>query len=306
MPRIRSIHHGQWKDEAFVSVSFPARLLAIGLRNMADDHGVFEWKPVLIRMELFPADSVSVVDLLDELLAVDIIQAFDASGRKYGVIRNFLRWQRPQRPSYLHPFPEMLASYIVGSVNDEAGDGGNSRNLHPASAPIPRKRNQRKEEGGRRESRREKSTSPSGDVSPSSEGDAPPAESGELPLGPPPATSPPRKAPLPLQASVDAWNEICGPVLGMVQTMTDQRRRHLGARLEEHFAPNHLEGWRGYCRRILESPFLTGRVQGNRPWRCDFDFAVSASGAAKILEGKYHDQDRRPPPGDRPLPPGTV
>ena len=69
MARIRSIHPGQWTDEDFVSLSPFARLLAIALRNEADDQGVFEWKPVTIKIKLFPADNVDVPALLDELVA---------------------------------------------------------------------------------------------------------------------------------------------------------------------------------------------------------------------------------------------
>ena len=33
MPRIRSLHPEQWSDEDFVELSYPARLLAIGIRK---------------------------------------------------------------------------------------------------------------------------------------------------------------------------------------------------------------------------------------------------------------------------------
>ena len=59
MARIRSLHPGQWTDEAFVAVSPLARLLALGLRNEADDEGVFPWKPVTLRMRLLPADNAT-------------------------------------------------------------------------------------------------------------------------------------------------------------------------------------------------------------------------------------------------------
>ena len=56
MPRIRSVHPGQWTDENFVSCRPTARLLALGLRNEADDQGIFEWKPLTLKMRLFAAD----------------------------------------------------------------------------------------------------------------------------------------------------------------------------------------------------------------------------------------------------------
>ncbi len=53
MARIRSIHPGQATDEDFVQCSPFARLLAIFVRNEADDHGVFKWKPVTLKMRIF-------------------------------------------------------------------------------------------------------------------------------------------------------------------------------------------------------------------------------------------------------------
>nr|WP_314074751.1 hypothetical protein [uncultured Roseococcus sp.] len=97
MPRIRSIHHGQWTDEAFVSCSMAARLLAIGVRNLADDQGVFPWKPLTLKMQLFPADNVDVSALLAELSETGQLQRFEMNGQAYGAIRNFRRWQRRQR-----------------------------------------------------------------------------------------------------------------------------------------------------------------------------------------------------------------
>lgn len=60
MARIRSIHPEQFKDENFVGLSLEARLLCIGLRNYADDYGVFEWKPIPLKIEIFPMDNVDM------------------------------------------------------------------------------------------------------------------------------------------------------------------------------------------------------------------------------------------------------
>lgn len=37
-----------------LKTSFTARLLAIALLSEADDHGMFEWKPLAIEMKAFP------------------------------------------------------------------------------------------------------------------------------------------------------------------------------------------------------------------------------------------------------------
>ena len=82
MARIRSIHPGQWTDEDFVSCSAFARLLAIALRNEADDQGVFEWKPISLKMKLFPADAIDINELLAELVTFSQIKNFEYDGRK--------------------------------------------------------------------------------------------------------------------------------------------------------------------------------------------------------------------------------
>ena len=119
MARIRSLHPGQWTDEDFVACSMAARLLALGLRNEADDNGVFEWKPLAIKMRLFPADAVDVAVLLDELSANNQVRAFEDSGKRYGVIRNFRRWQRPDKPKSWLPLPDDLRPY-AGLVDDKS------------------------------------------------------------------------------------------------------------------------------------------------------------------------------------------
>ncbi|MBM3540018.1 MAG: HNH endonuclease [Alphaproteobacteria bacterium] len=113
MARIRSVHPGQWTDEAFVSVSAFARLLALALRNEADDQGVFEWKPVGLKMRLLPADDVDVPALLAELEGVNIVKKFEIDGRRFGAIRNFGKWQRPKSPQRVHPCPNDITHYAA-------------------------------------------------------------------------------------------------------------------------------------------------------------------------------------------------
>jgi hypothetical protein len=116
MARIRSIHPGLFTDEAFASLSMAARVLLLGIWTEADDHGVFEWKPVTLKMRVMPADNVSVSDLLDEIKAAGVIKCF-SSGKSYGLVRNFCRFQRPRKPNYIHPIPSELRTYV--GLNDD-------------------------------------------------------------------------------------------------------------------------------------------------------------------------------------------
>lgn len=120
MARIRSVHPEQWTDEDFVCLSFPARLLAIAIRNECDDKGVFEWKPQRIKMRLFPADNVDVADLLKELVDCDQVCAFDEGGKRYGAVRNFRKYQRPKKPNDVYPLPHELRKYV--GLADESSE----------------------------------------------------------------------------------------------------------------------------------------------------------------------------------------
>lgn len=123
MSRIRSVHPGQWTDEDYVACGFAARLLAIGLRNEADDNGIFEWKPLGLKMKLFAADSVDVAELLAELVETNQVRQFEAGGRTYGAIRNFRVYQSPRSPKAVHPCPAEINEFL-GAATIDADEAG--------------------------------------------------------------------------------------------------------------------------------------------------------------------------------------
>jgi hypothetical protein len=90
----------------------PARLLFIGIGVEADDKGVFQWKPITLKMRLFPADNVDIAALLEELIEAGVITSYEVEGSKYGAIRNFRRHQRPKTPNDIHPIPDDLRQYV--------------------------------------------------------------------------------------------------------------------------------------------------------------------------------------------------
>jgi len=144
MARIRSIHPGIFTDEAFASVHRDARFLFIGLWCEADDNGVFEWKPLSLKMRLFPADGgdVDINRWLEDLADKDMVHWFEHDGRQYGAIRNFCRYQRPRSPKYLYPCPESIARYVAKDGVGEPGILSFSRDMTAAE----RKRQQRQNE----------------------------------------------------------------------------------------------------------------------------------------------------------------
>jgi len=145
MARIRSVHPGQWKSGEFLECSPLARLLALALRNIADDHGVFRWKPKTIKAECLPADNCEIDALLAELIANEQVKRYASEGKDYGIILDFTQWQRPKKPKYVHPVPEWFSTSTEPLPNESGTDTENPP--------------QRKEVGGRREEEEESSRS---------------------------------------------------------------------------------------------------------------------------------------------------
>ncbi len=147
MPRIRSIHPGLFTDESFVSVSDAAQIFYVGLLTEADDQGVFEWKPLTLKMRLRPAALQPVDGLLAELQDADRIIAYEVAGRKYGAIRNFRKFQRPKYPNSTHPITDAIRNYVGLSNAIPEIDGDDDPTL-PRSGE---KSIQMEDGGGRRE-----------------------------------------------------------------------------------------------------------------------------------------------------------
>src|SRR3546814_4769124 len=112
MARIRSVHPGLFTDEDFVALTDAEQIFYIGLLTEADDQGLFEWKPLTLRMRLRPAKDGDVAPLLAELVDAGRIQKAEIKGREYGAIRNFRKYQRPKSPNAVHPITDDLRIYV--------------------------------------------------------------------------------------------------------------------------------------------------------------------------------------------------
>lgn len=168
MARIRSIHPGIYTDEAWASVSIAARWLAVALMTEADDAGVFEWKPLQMKMRTFPVDNVDVPALLAELSAARIIIAFECGERRYGAVRSFCKYQRPRKPKRVYPLPDDIKSFVRFEGSDlerfETGSVPKKSELDDVEA-CPVRTNagmcaQREDGGWRREGEKEKEIAP--------------------------------------------------------------------------------------------------------------------------------------------------
>lgn len=298
MGRIRSIHPGQWTDEAFVECSFPARLLVFGLRNEADDNGVFEWKPLGLKMRLFPADMVDVAALLDELLQHRQVMRFEIGGRTYGAIRNFRTYQNPRSPKAEHPTTPEVEVYVGVREGDEIAE----------KRPVGRPRKQRSDEtntakpksfpqnvenNSLMEREREKES-----ISPS-----------DSSVGEPPDPSPPPSSkPIAVDDAGEALRQF-DALRAELQPGTrplaagPDRRRKLIARLAEI---GGLPEWAVVLAKIRGSPFLRGETSR---WTgvCPIDWLLEPKNLRKVLEGNYDERDRDHGGGaSRPVPQSPV
>lgn len=112
MARIRSIHPSFFTDDAVLSCSLPARMLFVGLWTEADCQGVFEWRPVQLKVRILPIDPVDVPALLAELIEARLVTEFTAGGHRYGAIKDFRQYQRPKNPTAMYPLPDAMRVYV--------------------------------------------------------------------------------------------------------------------------------------------------------------------------------------------------
>jgi hypothetical protein len=154
MARIRSVHPGLTSDEAYMSMSMTAKAAWTPLWMQCDDHGIFEWKPIVLKALIFPADNVDFAAVLSELEKLGCVRRLDIQGRPHGVVRNFAKYQRPKNPSYRHFKPEELPAEVGSYI---AIKGATTPVLPQPSPSAIENHPQMKEEGGRRKVDKEES-----------------------------------------------------------------------------------------------------------------------------------------------------
>jgi hypothetical protein len=113
-----------------------------------DDHGIFEWKPIVLKALIFPADNVDFAAVLAEFERLGCVRRIDIQGRPHGVVRNFAKYQRPKNPSYRH----FKADELPAEVGSYIGVRGAATPVLPQPYPIATEIPPlMKEEGGKRE-----------------------------------------------------------------------------------------------------------------------------------------------------------
>ena len=126
-----------------MELSMTSRVLLPALWIEAWDDGVIEWRPLRMKARIFPCDNVNMVDLLGELSRLDFIREFEVEGKKYAAIRNFRKWQSPQKPNSSKVLPADLEDYVQLHYKSDTG----------TIKPIQKGRREEGKKGGREEDR---------------------------------------------------------------------------------------------------------------------------------------------------------
>lgn len=147
MARIRSIHPGLFTDEDYMSLSAYGMAAWPGLWVEADDNGIFEWKPLTLKARLLPCAQVDMADILDGYLTRGMIRRFEVDGRGYGAIRNFRKFQRPEKPKAWHPIPDDMRSFV--------GLSPTAPQQFAEQSPTPTRKSPQMEDGGGRMEKKE-------------------------------------------------------------------------------------------------------------------------------------------------------
>lgn len=88
-----------------------------------------------------------------------------------------------------------------------------------------------------------------------------------------------------IEGLVEAWNQICAPLLPRIMSLPERRKNIIKARLKDR--PD-MEEWKRIFQKVTSSPFLRG--ENDKGWRADFDWCLNVNNLAKIVEGKYDDR----------------
>ncbi|MEE8607193.1 MAG: hypothetical protein V3S55_06300 [Nitrospiraceae bacterium] len=99
MARIRTIKPEYWTDEKIVELSFPARLLFIGLWNFADDEGRLVYSPKRLKLQIFPADDLDISALFGEIRGELLATLYKVDNIEYLQVNGFSKHQKIDKRS---------------------------------------------------------------------------------------------------------------------------------------------------------------------------------------------------------------
>lgn len=122
MPKIRSIKPELCTSEQLINCSRVARLLFRDMLMFADDNGIIPYKPIRIKMLIFPGDNDTKEDMigyLDELESNELIKTYKINDQKYIKYTGFLRHQQIKKGREYYAYPIENGDIPVKSLTNE-------------------------------------------------------------------------------------------------------------------------------------------------------------------------------------------
>lgn len=265
MARIRTIkpeffRHADLFD-AEEDTGLPLRLAFAGLWTACDRQGRFEWKPRQLKLDCLPYDDVDFSRVLDALATRGFVQKYAADGNAYGWVPSFTRHQiinNREKESVLPPPPQGFEN--SGGSTPARRDGDACPTPH-GNSPVE---GEREREGKKEEGVKVIPADAANDRHPNAAGANEDAldEVAEM---------------------IAVWNDTAEELgLPRVQKLTGARLGKARARLRDC---GGLSGWRTAMGKLRTCPWMLG--ENDRRWRADFDFVVTESKFARLMEGSY-------------------
>lgn len=122
MARIRSVKPEFFQHERLYELGeqtgFGAylRIAWLGLISNCDCRGVFEWRPLRLKVAIFPWDNIDMSRVLEVFAEERMVIRFEWEGKSYGWIPTFIQHQRPHldevKKGPQRPEPLMIAGYV--------------------------------------------------------------------------------------------------------------------------------------------------------------------------------------------------
>lgn len=119
---MRTIKPEFWTDSRIVALGFVTRLFYIGAWNFADDQGCLPDNPAELKMQIFPADTIDVTPLIEELVQSGRLVRWETTdGDRILEIAHFREHQKidhPAKPRFSDRDSWRRLSEILGKISE--------------------------------------------------------------------------------------------------------------------------------------------------------------------------------------------
>lgn len=121
MARARNIKPSFFTNEDLAELVYEARLLFVGTWCLSDREGRLEDRPKKIKMAIFPADSLDVNKLLQQLHESKFLLRYEVDGKRYIQVMKFLKHQNPHHREPASTLPAAPESLILEWLGNRVG-----------------------------------------------------------------------------------------------------------------------------------------------------------------------------------------